>query len=217
MGGRLMAFRAKYGTTRNAAIGRCRTEPSSSQRMYAPPRFREMTTRGPRTRSPRLKSKSRIVDACSCSKRAAARSLAPYTSEWSWDRWDRRFCRAIAWRAMSSVVERTDSGGGSNEVWRASHPSSDGDTVCPEDRVCGAMPLRLVSIGGFEERLSDIKMRSLSKVGLGIVPGYPDVLDPVLFLELQRAPSAEQVFEDPQCQRLGIFTAEHTEFGVVGE
>jgi hypothetical protein len=74
-------LRAKYGMTRNAAIGRCKTDPSSSHKMYAPPRFLDTTMRGPKyrfrirllsvfsmavlrikTRSPRWKSKSRMVE-----------------------------------------------------------------------------------------------------------------------------------------------------------
>ncbi|CAK5266999.1 unnamed protein product [Mycena citricolor] len=103
--------------------------------MYAPPRLREMTIRGPRyrlrifalsdfsiavfrikTRSPRLKSKSRIVTEWSNSNWAASWSRASYTREWSAARSSRRFWRAIARRVMSSVVESTDSGGGSRYV-----------------------------------------------------------------------------------------------------
>ena len=90
-GGICIVFRAKYGMTRNAATGRCSSEPSSLQRMYAPPRFCDITMSGPRyrariflfkdfsmrvlrmrTKSPSLKAKLRMVFAWSRSKRSAA-------------------------------------------------------------------------------------------------------------------------------------------------
>ena len=70
------------------------------------------------------------------------------------------------------------------KVRRAAHALSGGNPLRPEDRLCCLRPFVLYSIGGFEQCLSDIEVRSFyNPICSGVVAAYPNMLHVVLLLQ----------------------------------
>ena len=118
---------------------------------------------------------------------------------------------------------------GGSKVGGTAHTSVDCDSVGPHDGSDDRVPSRLVAIAGFEQRLSDIEVRTFGDtVSTRVVPRYPDVSDVVPLLQVgerfderrpvvgddfaKGAPSAQYVFEDPISNGLRGLCAERTIF-----
>ena len=117
-------------------------------------------------------------------------------------------------------------------IGRTTHASTDGNTFRPENRISGSAPLGLVTINSFEEGLPNVKVRPLCyTVGALVVTGYANVVQVVLLGEvcdcfddrgsvirnnfIKSAPTTDDVFKYPFSNSVGIFSSEHSEFGII--
>ena len=70
------------------------------------------------------------------------------------------------------------------KVRRVTHVFSGGNPLRPEDRLRCLRPFVLYSVGGFEQCLSNIEVRSFyNPICSGVVAAYPDVLHVVLLFQ----------------------------------
>ena len=102
---------------------------------------------------------------------------------------------------------------------------------CPKHRMCSSRPFALVSINGFESRLSNVEVGLLDEpVRTRIVAANLNVVNMISFCEviegcdegrpiirydfIEGSPSTNDVFEDPIAEGHGIFSPKFLPFWI---